>query len=101
MLINATLTWETKFGEQKVELLGSLSQFGTVHIGYDQKGKPVSRLYKDITLMHKPEDIVIGGWDINNNNLYTAAQKSQVIDPALLCQLEEELSYIVPLAIYF
>ena len=95
------LMWKTKFGEQKVELLGSLSQFGTVHIGYDQKGKPVSRLYKDITLMHKPEDIVIGGWDINNNNLYTAAQKSQVIDPSLLCQLEEELSCIVPLPSIF
>ena len=95
------LTWETKFGEQKVELLGSLSQFGTVHIGYDQKGKPRSRLYKDITLMHKPEDIVIGGWDINNHNLYAAAQKSQVIDPALLCQLEEELSCIVPLPSIF
>ena len=95
------LTWETKSGEHKVQFLGSISQVGSVYIGRTSKGVPHSRLFKDVSEMYDPNDIIVGGWDINADDLYTAAKKAQVIEPALLGQLEEELSVMVPLPSVF
>ena len=95
------LQWETVSGEHSIEFLGSISQMGSVHIGYDSYGKSHSRLFKDIALMHKPEDLVIGGWDICGDDLHTAAKKARVINPELLRKLETSLSSIVPLPSIF
>ena len=57
-----SITWRNKNGEHSVQFLGSISQMGSVHIGYDSQGKPYSRLFKDITPMYSPSDIVLGGW---------------------------------------
>lgn len=95
------LTWENKHGKNKVEFLGSLSQVGSVHIGYDKHGKPHSKLFKEMSSMYDPSSIVVGGWDINNRDLYTAARAAQVIPLPLLEQLREDLSSIVPLPSVF
>jgi myo-inositol-1-phosphate synthase len=95
------LTWEDKEGKHKVEFLGSISQMGSVHIGYDCKGKAHSRLFKHITPMYSPEELVVGGWDICGDDLYTAATKAKVIDFDLLRRLEPMLSTIVPLPSIF
>ena len=96
------LTWNNKSGLQKVNFYGSISQFGSVHIGYDDNNTSHSKLFRDIGVesdwsMNSPEDLVVGGWDICSDNLYEAAQKAQVIDYNLLQQLEKELKSITPL----
>ena len=99
---NKKITWNNKSGLQNVKFYGSISQFGSVHIGYDNDNNSHSKLFKDICAdsgcsMNKPEDLVIGGWDICNDNLYIAAKKAQVIDYDLLTQLEKDLESITPL----
>ena len=94
-------TWESKEGPQKVEFFGSISQMGAVHIGYDRHNKPHSKLFKHITPMYEPENLVVGGWDICGDNLYNAVKKSQVIDVDLLKKLEPKLSSITPLPSIF
>jgi myo-inositol-1-phosphate synthase len=91
------LTWNNKNGAHQVNFLGSISQYGSVHIGYDAKNTPHSKLFKDIGDMYNVDDLVIGGWDICGDNLYEACKKAKVLDYDLLRQLEQELTQIVPL----
>ena len=44
--------------------------------------------------LRKPEDIIIGGWDICGDNLYTASKKNKVIDIQLLDKLKDDLEKI-------
>ena len=92
------IKWSNKTGEHDVHFYGSMSQYGSVHIGYDKNNKAHSRLFKDIGDMYAPEDIIIGGWDINSDNLYNAAKKAKVLDHDLLTRLESTLTLIIPLA---
>ena len=92
---NKGIRWENKNGVQKVKWLGSLSQYGSINLGYN-KGKIVSKLIKDMVSLRKPEDIIIGGWDICGDDLYTACKKNKVIEPALINQLEDDLKNIIP-----
>lgn len=94
-------TWENKEGIQNVEFFGSISQKGAVHLGYDDQNNPHSRLFKEITPMYNPEDIVVGGWDICGDDMYSAAKKAHVLDPNLLNKLEPTLSGISPLPSVF
>ena len=96
------LSWDNKYGNHSVKFYGSVSQFGSVHIGYDDKNNTHSKLFKDIGVegewnMCSPEDLVIGGWDICRDNMYVAAKKAQVIDNNLLDQLKDDLEKYVPL----
>lgn len=91
------LKWRNKNGEHRVEFLGSISQFGSVHIGYDINGKPHSKLFKELEDMYSPDELVISGWDICGDDLYTAVQKACVIDYELLNQMKNTLSKLKPL----
>ena len=91
------LTWYNKAGKQSVEFLGSVSQFSSVHVGYDNSGNSHSRCYKEIGDFYPIDSLVVGGWDICGDDLYTAARKAKVIDYDLLKQLEADLSQIRPL----
>lgn len=95
------ISWENKNGIQNVKWLGSISQYGSVNLGYNKDGKIVSKLIKDMVSLRDPKDIVIGGWDICGDNLYTACKKNKVIDPSLREQLKLELKSIVPLKSIF
>ena len=95
------LQWENKEGIHNIEFLGSLAEFGSVNIGY-KKNKPYTKLIKDMVPLIKPEDIVIGGWDICSDDLYTACKNNKVIDTDLLNQLKDDLCNIKPLqSIYY
>ncbi len=91
------ICWNTKNGKKHVQFLGSISQFGSVHIGYDTNQKPHTKVFKDIGDIQDPSDIVIGGWDICKDNMYEAAKKAQVIDYDLLEKLKPDLECITPL----
>merc|ERR1712000_310146 len=49
-----------------------------------------------------PNDIVIGGWDINSSDLGTCMARSQVLDYDLQRQLKDEMSKLSPLpSVYY
>lgn len=91
------LSWYNRSGIHYAEFLGSVSQMGSVHIGYDENAKVHSRLFRDLCDMFEPDELVIGGWDICSDNLYTAAVKAGVLDHDLLNQLKLDLQAIIPL----
>ena len=88
--------WNTKEGEQDVKWFGSISQMGSVHIGYDDKQIPHSKLFKDMIKMVDIKNICIGGWDICKDNLYKSTVKNQVIDYNLQQELKSVMEHKNP-----
>jgi myo-inositol-1-phosphate synthase len=91
------IKWRNKSGEHTVKFYGSISQYGSVHIGYNDNGEAHTELFSQMCDMYKPEDIIIGGWDICKYDIYTSAQKAGVIDPDLLDQIKEPLQSMMPM----
>jgi myo-inositol-1-phosphate synthase len=79
--------------------IGSLTQLGTMRLGKRTEGR--SPAIKDFVPLARMEDIVVGCWDIFNDNAYEAAVKAGVLDMALLEQLKEPLSAIQPMKAVF
>jgi len=91
------ITWRTKNGVQKPNYFGSLTQSSTVHLATDDKGEDVFAPLHCMLPMVAPNDIVWGGWDINNMNLAEAMERAKVFDWDLQRQLVPFLKNIVPL----
>src|ERR1035441_4221660 len=79
--------------------IGSLTQLGTVRLGKRTEGRTPA--FKDFVPLAKPEDLVIGGWDIFEDNAYEAAVKAGVLDTALLDRVKDPLSAIQPMKAVF
>jgi myo-inositol-1-phosphate synthase len=91
------LTWETKEGVKYPNYWGSLMMSSTAHLGNTMTGQEVySPLHKMLPMLH-PNDIVWGGWDINNMNLGEAMKRSQVLDLDLQRKLYPFMEKIIPL----
>ena len=63
------LEWETRQGRVSANFYGSLTQSGTVHVGYefDERTKILHDKFipvKDLLPMVNPCDFEISGWDI-------------------------------------
>lgn len=103
------LKWETKRGEASANFYGSFTQCVTTKIGVRiTKGKGdvpnIQEVYvpiKDLLPMVDPVDLVIGGWDISNLDLYNATKRAMVLEPDLIRQLRDDLSAIKPLPAVF
>ncbi|CAF4257971.1 unnamed protein product [Rotaria sp. Silwood2] len=96
------LTWMRKEGEQHPNYYGSLTQSTTIRLGSNNEGKEVHIPFNTILPMLHPNDIVIGGWDINGANLYEAMQRACVFDYALQEKLKPKMIKIKPLpSIYY
>jgi myo-inositol-1-phosphate synthase len=94
--------WKNKNGIHTPSFFGSLSQYGSVHIGYDENKKSHSKLYKEMLQMCDINDIIISGWDIVKDDLHTASERQKVVDSDLRDQLKSKLEKIVPLpSIYY
>lgn len=93
-------TWQTKNGIHEPIFYGSISQCGSVHVGY-QNDIPISKPYKEMIDLHDIDNVVIGGWDICQDDLYTATVKNEVIDYNLREQLKKELEAYKPLPSVF
>ena len=96
------LSWATKNGEQKANFYGSFTQSATAHCGFkfDQESGSLKDVYKpvkELLPMANPVDFEVGGWDINGMNLYDAAKRACVLEPALLEQLKSDLEAMTPL----
>ena len=95
------VNWETKDGDCHVDFIGSLYEYGNINIGY-KNNKPVTKFIKDMVPMISPDDLVIGGWDICNDNLYIACKNNKVLEPTLLNKLKNDLEKIIPMkSIYY
>ena len=79
--------------------IGSLTQMGRMRIG---KRTDISKpLMKDVVPLHDLNNIVFGGWDLFDDNVYEAAVHAGVLDINTLEALKPELSAIRPMKAVF
>lgn len=90
------VTWETREGVMHPNYYGSVTQASTVKIGM-MEGQEVYAPLGNVVPMVNPNDIVLGGWDINKANLLVAAKRAKVLDVDLLRNISKDLEKIVPL----
>jgi myo-inositol-1-phosphate synthase len=74
--------------------IGSLTQMGTIRLG--QRTAANSPLIKKFVPLAELKDMVFTGWDIFEDDMYTAATKAGVLDRYLLEQIKPFLSGIKP-----
>ncbi len=74
--------------------IGSLTQMGTIRLG--QRTDKNSPLIKKFVPLADLKDLVFTGWDIFEDDMYTAASKAGVLDRYLLEQIKPFLSGIKP-----
>ncbi|MGB2908515.1 MAG: inositol-3-phosphate synthase [Candidatus Aminicenantaceae bacterium] len=74
--------------------IGSLSQMGTVRLG-KRTEKRIPKI-KDFVELAGLDDLVFGGWDIFDDNVYLAARKAGVLNKDLLDEVRFELEEIKP-----
>ena len=74
--------------------IGSLTQMGTVRLGKRTEGR--SPKINEVVPLSSLDDLVFGGWDIFDDDCYTAARTAGVIEPALLDKVRPELEKIRP-----
>lgn len=95
-------SWHTKEGKEESNYYGSLTQAGTIRIGNTNENKEVYVPLKNLIPMVDPNNLVIGGWDINNANLGEAMQRAAVLEYDLQRQLAPEMAKLKPLpSIYY
>merc|ERR1712137_934586 len=91
------ISWATKEGVNTPNYFGSITQSSTVKIGADVNGDDTFVPLKALIPMVDPNDIVYGGWDINNLSLADAMERAKVFDYDLQRQLKPYMKDIVPL----
>ncbi len=74
--------------------IGSLTQMGTIRLGKRTEGR--SPKIQDFVPLAKLNDMVFTGWDIFEDDMYSAARKAGVLDVSLLDQVKPFLSKIKP-----
>jgi len=79
--------------------IGSLTQMGTIRLGKRTDGR--SPKIKDFVPLANLDDLVFGGWDIFEDNMYDAARKAGVLEKDLLEQIKPFLSSIKPMKAVF
>jgi len=91
------MTWHDKSKVIEANYFGSLTMASTVRVGYDEEGRDHFVLLKDMLPMVHPNDVVIGGWDINGMNMADAMVRANVFEYELQNQLRPHLQAFVPL----
>jgi len=74
---------------------GSLTQMGTIRVG--KRTDNNTPLIKDFVPLAELNDIVMGGWDIFEDNAYESAINAGVLEKELLDQIKDEMSAIKPM----
>jgi myo-inositol-1-phosphate synthase len=79
--------------------IGSLTQMSNIRLGKrtDNRNPKI----KDFVPLANLDDIVFGGWDIFEDNVYEAALNAKVLDRYLLEQLKTDLENIKPMKAVF
>jgi len=79
--------------------IGSLTQMGTIRLGKRTENKQPK--IKDFVPLAGLDDLVFGGWDVYEDNVYEAAMNARVLDANLLRDVREELQAIKPMRAAF
>ncbi|MBK1440048.1 inositol-3-phosphate synthase [Parapedobacter sp. ISTM3] len=79
--------------------IGSVSQMSTIRLGKRTENR--NPLIKDFVPLAKLSDLVFGGWDIYEDNVYEAASKAKVLEQSQLDQVRETLEAIQPMKAVF
>lgn len=79
--------------------VGSITQLATIRLG--KRSENDFPLIKDVIPLTKIEDLVFGGWDLFEENLYQAASHAQVLEDRDLDKVKGELSQIKPMKAVF
>lgn len=79
--------------------IGSFTQTG--HIELEEGDREHYSLIKDYVPLTALEDVVFGGWDIYEDNVYQAASHARVLDQRLLDAIRPELEVIKPMRAVF
>src|ERR1700760_4299835 len=79
--------------------IGSLTQMGHIRLGKrtDNRNPKI----KEFVPIADFNDIVFGGWDVYEDNVYEAAMKAKVLEPGLLNAIKPELENVVPMKAAF
>jgi len=74
--------------------IGSLTQMGTIRLGKRTEGR--SPKIKEFLPLAGLNDLVFTGWDIFEDDMYTAASKAGVLERSLLDRIKPFLSSVKP-----
>lgn len=80
------LEWNTKKGIQKSNMYGSMTQSSTIKVADSPEGEIYLKV-NEVLPMIRPEDLIVGGWDINSQNMADAMRRAQVFDYELQLKL--------------
>ena len=83
----------------KSQPIGSLTQMSSIRLGKRTENR--NPLIKDFVPLAKLSDIVFGGWDIYEDNVYEAAVNASVLELHQLAELKTELEQIKPMSAVF
>ncbi len=78
---------------------GSVTQLGRIRLGKRTENR--NPFIKDFVPLAKLKDVVFGGWDIFEDNMYESASNAKVLDKDLLEQIRPELEAIKPMKAVF
>lgn len=79
--------------------VGSLTQMATIRLGKRTDNR--SPMIHDFVPLSRLEDLVIGGWDIFEDNAFEAASKARVLESALLEKVRKPLEAVKPMKAVF
>jgi myo-inositol-1-phosphate synthase len=75
--------------------IGSITQMGNIHLNR-KTGNDFPKI-KDFVPLADIRDLVFGGWDIYEENVYESASRSKVLEPGMLNALRPELEALKPM----
>src|ERR1700741_1272581 len=78
---------------------GSLTQMGHIRLGKRTENRYPK--IKDFVPLADLNDIVFGGWDVYEDNVYAAASHAKVLEASLLYSVKAELEKLVPMKAAF
>ena len=79
--------------------IGSLTEMGTIRLGKRTDNRtPTLREFVPLAELN---DLVFGGWDIFEDNVYESAKHAGVLEDKLLDQIKDEMSAIKPMSAVF
>jgi myo-inositol-1-phosphate synthase len=79
--------------------IGSLTQMGTIRLGKRTENK--NPKIKDFIELASLKDLVFGGWDVFDDNVYDAAINAGVLEKDLLNKIKKDLVKIKPMKAVF
>ncbi|SOV74359.1 inositol-3-phosphate synthase [Plasmodium sp. gorilla clade G3] len=96
------LSYMNKCDLKRSNYLGSVFLSSNIRLGYNEKDKEHAYIpiYKLIDI-YNPENIVYGGWDINNMNLKDCLVRNKVFDNEVIEKIKDDLDYVPLKSVYF